>query len=280
MTPMFSMFKKSVLALVFLVGLAACKTSGDLRVGKDPRVNDDPTGIQTLDGPPTPDAVTSGNASKAAKLSQQDLERQLEILQGELENQRFQIEKERQEWQLRNIENEAEKKKLQEALQARAQPVAAPPSAANSESDKNTAELLWNQGVDSVKKNADAEALVSLKSLLANYPKSKRVWGANLTAGMLEYRMKNYKGAAIHFNQAIDMSAKRSVGPSLAWYFQGLSFLKMNKKEDASLFFSELERRFAKTPANAKAKKILAGKAKAPNDLFVDTPNWLDFVGP
>ncbi|MEO5667397.1 MAG: hypothetical protein ABIR96_04995 [Bdellovibrionota bacterium] len=266
--------------LLLMTSLSACKTSGDVKGGKDPRINTDPTGIQTLDAAPskggTPDAIATSTANKSAA----ELERQLEVTQGELENLRFQIEKERQEWQLRNVENETEKKKLQEALSNRAQPAAPGVAEKSGDSDKGTAEALWKQSVESIEKKADAEALVSLKSILSNYPKSKHVWGATLTSGMVEYRMKNYKGAAIHFNQAIDLSSKRSVGPSLAWYFQGLSFHKLGKKEDASLFFGELDRRFNKTPINAKARKIVAGRAKAPSDLFADIPNWLDFVGP
>jgi TolA-binding protein len=269
---------KSMLALLFLT-LTSCKTSGDLKTGKDPRVNDDPSGVRTLDAPPSPGEIaTRSEAPPATQKSAEVLERELEVTQGELENLRHQIEKERQEWQLRQAEIEAEKKKLEEALVSR--PAQSAPVAASGDGDKNTVEALWRQGIESAQKKNDAEALVSLKSLLANYPKSKHVWGATLTAGMLEYRLKNYKVAAIYFNQAIDMTAKRSVGPSLAWYFQGLSFYKMNKKEDAALFFGELDRRFAKTPVNAKARRILAGKAKAPNDLFADIPNWLDFVGP
>ncbi len=267
------------LIALLLVALASCKTSGDIKTGKDPRVSDDPSGVRTLDAPPTPgETSTHSETPPAAQKSAEVLERELEVSQGELENLRHQLERERQEWQLRQTEIEAEKKKLEEALVSR--PAQAAPVVSSSEGDKNTVEALWRQGLESAQKKNDAEALVSLKSLLSNYPKSKHVWGATLTAGMLEYRMKNYKVAAIYFNQAIDLSAKRSVGPSLSWYFQGLSFYKMNKKEDASLFFGELDRRFTKTSVNAKARKILAGKAKAPNDLFADIPNWLDFVGP
>jgi len=265
-------------ALLF-VALSACKTSGDLKSGNDPRVNDDPSGVRTLDAPPGPGEVaTRSEQAPTTQKSAEVLERELEVTQGELENLRHQIERERQEWQLKQSEIEAEKKKLEDALVSR--PAQAAPVASSQEGDKNTVEALWRQGLESAQKKNDAEALVSLRSLLSNYPKSKHVWGATLTAGMLEYRLKNYKVAAIYFNQAIDMTSKRSVGPSLAWYFQGLAFYKMNKKEDASLFFGELDRRFAKTPVNAKARKILAGKAKAPNDLFADIPNWLDFVGP
>jgi TolA-binding protein len=268
---------------LLLLGLDACKTSGDVRVGKNERNDVDPSGIRTLES--APDASGEGRSAPPAAATARDaeaLERQLEATKGELENLRYQIEQERQQWQLRNIENEAEKKRMQEAL-ARVSQAPAPAAGAADVSggdSKNAAELLWKQGLELTQKKSDTEALASMKSLLANYPKSKHGWGANLVAGMLEYRMKNFKGAAIHFNQAIDMSAKRSVGPSLAWYFQGLAFLKMEKKEDAKLFLGELDRKFPKTEANAKAKKILAAKAKAPADLFADVPNWLDFVGP
>lgn len=273
------MFNKKLFFFILLAGVGACKTSGDIRVsGKDSNLPLDPTGIRTLDGPPSEVEGASVRREAVQPMSAEALERQLEVTRGELEELRVQIEKERQEWQLRNTENEAERKKLQEALAQRGGPTATVPEATSG--DKNTATVLWKQGIEFVQKKQDNEALISLKSLLANYPKSEHIWGANLVAGMVEYRLTNYKAAAIHFNQAIDMSAKRSVGPSLAWYFQGLAFLKMKKKEDASLFLGELDRRFNKTAVNAKAKRILAGTKKAPADLFVDVPNWLDFVGP
>ncbi len=259
-----------VVFLSFVLG--GCKTSGDIRQGRDPRLAD-PTGIKTLDGPPG-DEADSAPLPEAAQ-------RQLVAVQGELEDLKFQVERERQEWREKHERLEAENKKLQEALDLRASaPEPAAPGAAAETVDKNSAEGLWKLGVAAVQKKADAEALSTFKALLANYPKSKRVWGATLAAGMLEYRAKNYKGAAIYFNQAIDLSAKRSSGPSLAWYFQGLAILKMGKKEDASLFFDELNRRFPRTAVNQKARAIVSGKAKAPNDLFADVPNWLEFMGP
>ena len=273
------MFNKKLLFLFLLVGVASCKTSGDVRTkGKDSNLPLDPSGVKTLEGPPSEVEGATVRREPVQQMSAEALERQLEVTRGELEELRVQIEKERQEWQLRNVENETERKKLQDALAQRSVPSASAPEP--SSSDKNTATILWKQGIEFVQKKQDNEALVSLKSLLSNYPKSNHVWGANLVAGMIEYRLTNFKAAAIHFNQAIDMGAKRSVGPSLAWYFQGLAFLRMKKKEDASLFLGELDRRFPKTLVNTKAKKILAGKAKAPSDLFVDIPNWLDFVGP
>jgi TolA-binding protein len=266
-------FLYTSLGLTFLA-LGACRTSRDLHEGRAGSRNTDPTGIKTLDAPPA-ESVFQSSGGVAIPES---VQRQLVSAQGELEDLKFQRDLERREWQEKLEKLENENKKLHEALALREE--APPPAPTRPEGGTNTAELLWKQGVDAIQKKNDAAALVAFKSILSNYPKSKRVWGATLCAGMLEYRLKNYTGAAIHFNEAIDLSAKRSVGPSLPWYFQGLSFLKIGKKEDASLFFDELNRRFPRAVVNQKARAVLSGKARLPDDLFADVPNWLDFVSP
>jgi TolA-binding protein len=275
------MQKKYVfLFLSFL--LVGCKTSGDLREGRGVQENVDPVGIRTLDAPPSLQKSDDVIASSQPQ-SVDSLQRQLVVLQGDSENLRYQLEQEREMWRIRFEELEKENKKLSETLAQRAAPVAPAPAkpAASSSGNQDLAEVLWKQAVEAVNKKADAEALVSLKSIIENYPKSRRLWGATLTAGMVEYRLKNFRAAAIHFNNAIDMTAKRSVGVSLPWYFQGLTFLQMKQKADATLFLEELDRKYPRSQANQKAKAILADKSgRLPADPFSDFSNWLDFVKP
>lgn len=266
---------KNLVLASLLAMLASCKTSGDLKSGDDSRGAVDASGVRTLDAPPSSGVGEIAVSNEPA--SGESVQRQLITTQAELEELRMQIERERAEWSARQLAAEENNRKLQEAL---AQRTVAPAPVPVASEDKNTPDLLWNQALEAVQKKNDEEALVALKTLLSTYPKSKRTWGGTIVSGMVEYRMKNYNGAAIHFNQAIDLASKRAVGPSLPWYFQGMAFLKLKKKDDATLFLGELDRRFPKTPANAKAKAVQSGKNRVPNDLFADMPNWLDFVGP
>lgn len=260
---------KSSLILILLL-VISCKTSGDLKVDK-PEV--DPMGIKTLDSPIL--AVPNDEMDSAPSGSIETLKRNLVVTQGELENLRYQMDFEKEASRARIAALEEENRKLTEALSA--SPAARNPVvAANSGEAQAAIELLWKQVVDGVKSGDQASALGAAKSIINNYPQSKRIWSASLVAGMLEYNAKNYKEAAIYFNSGIDMTAKRSVGVSLPWYFQGLSFMQLNKKEDAALFLGELQRKYPQSVAARKAKNLKT----PPADLFKDVPNWLDFTGP
>jgi TolA-binding protein len=259
-------------AFIALLFLAGCKTSGQLRgSGSSSSQNAlDPTGIKTLDAPPGLDGVEEAFSGE----SPEALRRQLVVTQGELENLRYTLDQERETSRRRIALLEEENRKLTAALSAIPQKTSTHMS--SGDAPKDTVELLWKQVVEGVKSRSYSEALVAAKSIVDTYPKSKRLWGATLVAGMLEYQMKNYKEAAIHFNNAIDMTAKRTNGVSLPWYFQGLTFMRLNKKEDAALFLGELQRKYPTSQMARKAKGLKA----APDDLFADVPNWLDFTAP
>lgn len=261
--------KHSLYLLTLL--LVSCKTSGDLKGGKSTQNALDPTGIKTLEGPPA-DSVEGTSGEDAPAASGDGLRRQLVVAQGEVENLRHLLDGERQAWQVRFSSLEDENRKLTEALNAA--PLSKAAVASSGAVQNDTVELLWKQVVSGISKKADNEAFGAAKSIVDSYPKSKRLWGATLAAGMLEYRLGNFKEAAIHFNNAIDMTGKRSVGVSLPWYFQGLVFMQLKKKEDASLFLGELQRKY---PGSLVARKARSLK-KAPADLFADVPNWLDFT--
>jgi len=188
-----------------------------------------------------------------------------------------------QQQNLRNQEDtksiREENERLKEALNQLQQGAQVPAAAKISKNSGNVVESLWQQGVSLIKSGKDGEALVAMNTIIDSYPKSKRVWGATITSGMIQYRMKKYKEAALRFNEAIDLTAKRSRGVSLPWYFQGMTFYQLGKKEDAELFWGELDRKY---PGSLVNKKLAAMKKRKtmrlPSDPFEDVPNWEDFT--
>ncbi len=262
--------------LILLV-LTSCKTSRDIKDDRPTSSALDSSGIKTLDAPP---ASELGGGTPAQRASVEELQMKLAVSHGEVENLRYQLQQQslKEQESLKDIK--AENERLKEALntlQSRAAvPAVASPTAS---SGGNVVDSLWAQGISLIKQGKDGAALVAMTTILDSYPKSNHVWGATLTSGMIQYRMKKFKGAALRFNEAIDLSAKRSRGVSLPWYFQGLTFYQLGKKEDAELFWDELNRKYPGSLVNKKLQALKKrGKFKLPDDPFEDIPTWEAFV--
>ena len=93
-------------------------------------------------------------------------------------------------------------------------------------------------------------------------------------AGFARYRLKEYKEAAVIFNQAIDRYAKRPE-LSLAWFGGGSALAALGQKEDSRLFFQEVVNRYPKSLEAGNARLILARKKKVPLDLAAAFPKWV-----
>jgi TolA-binding protein len=258
-----------LLGFSILLGLSACKTSGDL---KGPAY-DDPTQVQTIDAP------EDGDPSENAPLPRnvENLRRQLEITRGELENLKYASSQELQQLRLQNTQLQDDNRKLSEEIiryRSGQQQAAAPAPAAG----PGGADLLWKSGLAGLNQGKIQEALNSFQSLLSSYPKDKHAFGATLLSGMAQYRLGDHKSAALSFNQAIDRAPARGVGPAVAWFGQGAAFNKLGQADDAKLFFEETVRRYPQSQAAVLARPILARKAKAPDDLFQVFPRWPTYV--
>lgn len=247
---------------LMIVSLASCVTSSQL-AQKDTYV--DPTNVRTVDAP-------------AASANNDAISRELDIVRGQLEDAQHQV-------QLLETEN---RRLGEELAKAKAPPPAAPaasagvPPALGSDgpaagSQKTGAPLLWELAQKDLADGRSKEALGAFQEILSSYPKDARVLHSSLAAAMLQYRLENYKDAALAFNQFIDKNPRRTEA-AIAWFGQGAAFNRMGQREDAKLFYEETVKRFPKSEAAAEAKRFMGrrGTAGAPKDLFSVFPKWAE----
>jgi len=150
--------------------------------------------------------------------------------------------------------------------------VPTPPPALSAGGGKGGASL-WDLAMKDLRDNKLNEALINFEELARSYPKDTRHFHALIGAGYIHYKLKQYKEAAVVFNQAIDKHTKHaSLGQ--AWFGGGASLAQMGQLEDSKLFFSEVVKRFPKSPEASVAKAIMAKKRKVPADLLVLFPAW------
>jgi TolA-binding protein len=239
----------------------------------------DDDGIKTLEAPPS--LISEESSTPVERVD--DLQRQLVVARGEVENLRYQLQqsalKQSEEMEALRAENEKLKEALNELGKKKAQQPKAQKLTATGGSSVDA--QLWNQTKESIASGNYKEAYVTASSIRETYSKSKYFWGATLVSGMILYQNEQYKEAALIFDEAIDLASRRKRGVSLPWYFQGLNFHQLGKAEDAQLFWDELTRRYPRATvsrnlANLKKKKPF----QAPKDLFKHLPNWEVFLRP
>jgi TolA-binding protein len=248
------------LALLSAVCLfSACKTSGDVRQGGvSLPTADDPSGAKTLDG----DAPSAPPSAEA-------LQRQLAVLQGELEEVRVQARLSDEKTRARISELESENAKLKDELSKKGTVPSVPPALAGGKG----ASSLWELAISDLRANKLDEALVNFEEIGRSYPKDSKNFLALVGAGFIHHKQKRFKEAAVVFNQAIDKHPKHAQ-LSLAWFGGGASLAQLGQLEDSKLFFQEVTKRFPKSAEAREAKAILAKKKKVPADLFATFPTW------
>lgn len=246
-------FVGSVIAGLSLLG--SCKTSSDLARARG-REFVDPTNVVTSE--------STVNVSQTSAQSE-DLERQIEILKGQLEEEKLSA--------ARN--QEILNAKIQElqgvnaALVAQLGNVKAPePSLSGAgETGAQGAEKLWNLAMEDLAQGKFEVALSGVSEIAKTYPKDKLVFDALMMKGLLHYKLTQFNEAALSFNQVIDRFPKRK-SIALAWFGQGASFAQMKRPDDSKIFFEELVRKYPQSPEAKRAEKILTKKEKVPADLL------------
>jgi TolA-binding protein len=251
--------------------LASCTTSLSMQ-GK-PESTDN---VKTLKSAPSGKPTTAPVDLPAEKATDEDAQRQIDQLKGELESLKFQSEQKEKDLQAQIALLVSENGKLKEELVAATKN--APKPETTGKSSEETAKLLWDSGVAAVMKNDKSRAADSFKSLVDSYPKNEHAHSAMVGLGMINYAQQDYKEAALRFNAAIEKYPKKRNGVSLVEFGLAVSVHQLGDKDNAKLFFEELIRKYPKSPAALQAKQILAKKAKVPEDLFQIFPNWLDMI--
>lgn len=257
-------FQCTVRAGIFfiLIVLAGCKTSQ--QVVRDKNVFKDPTGVKTV-GEVTPESVVES-----------ELRRDLDVTKGELENLRFQYQKdvEALQSQVKNLELEKEKL-LAELNQAGS---SAPTHIAgvvteDKGTDSDGAGRLWNLAMADLKQEKYMEAMNIFKDFAKMYPKSPRAPYAVLGLGLIQYKLGKYKEAALSFNELIDLNSKKGFS-ALAWLGQGCVFAMLKQNEDARLFLNEVKVKFPRGAEAKLADQLIKKQKKVPLDLLPLFPSW------
>jgi len=245
--------------------LPACKTTRELH--GQTRDDSDPTNVVT-ETEQAPAAVPGATAGRL-----DDVQRELTVTQGELENVRVLSQREKEALNARITGLEAENAVLKadlEKLKNPAQSVEPAP-----EVHKKTAATLWESARRGLKEGKVQDSLAPLLDLAKRFPKDARAPVALVLAGMAHYRLGEPKDAAVVFNQAIDKFPKRKE-TGLAWFGQAASLGKMGNDEDARLFFEEVLKRYPKSTEAREARRLLGKKkAKMPADLFAVFSPWV-----
>ncbi len=265
---------KTLVAFASLSAFVGCTTSLDVagkggapRSASKRRANapsyEDPTGVKTVDAP---------DGAKVESASAEALQRQVAILQGELEDAKVQGKLIEEQMQARVRALELEKTQLIAELEkARTQ---APAPALLPETGPKGAEALWELGLADVKAGRFEAALGPFGEITKSYGKDPRHPFAILGVGFAHYRLKQFKDAAVVFNQFIDKHPKHP-SASLAWFGGGASLSQLGQADDAKLFFDEVVKRYPKSAEAREAKVLLAAKRKKPAaDLFALFPAW------
>lgn len=284
------------LFLLSLLTLSACKTSKDIKEDRDSSaapesMNDlggvvDSAGVRTLDAPPevivTEQAVSDKQAAAPARpVDKIQINQDLMIARGEIENLQFQIQQRELQHaeELKKIQEENER--LKEALNTLGQKKEAAAPVAQTSSKGGMDEQLWNKARAAIEEKNYDTATTAVLSIRQTYKSSKYFWGATLAYGMLLYEASKLKEAALIFDEAIDLSSRRKRGVSLPWYFQGLTFYRLGQKQDAELFWEELTRRYPKANVSVKLASLKKKKDfQAPKNPFTHLPNWEIFAKP
>lgn len=267
-----------------LICMAACRTSQDL--SRTRAENYDPAEVTTIENPvltrPAPVAVSSAAAAPQTAaptpapeiLSTESLQREVAIQQGELEDLRNSIQKERETLNARIAQLEQENLLLKAEVEKNKATEA--PAAAEAEplvDKKMTADKLWELARRELRSGEMNGALPYLETFIKKFPQHPRALPALLLYGMAQYRLEKFRDAAFTFNQALDKYPKKP-DIALAWLGQGASFLHMNQREDSKLFFEEVIKLYPKSPEAREARVLLKKKSKAPADLFAVFSVW------
>lgn len=246
-----------IVAIVLL--LNACKTSGDLRLEK---MNQDPAEVKTVSNPrlnPSPSPQAPGASPVVPVNVNEDLARQVEVLKGQLQEQQYLKEQEKQSYESRLASLEKEKALLLEEISVLK-------GTATAEQSKG-GDLLWETAQKDLKQKNYPAAVNSLKEFLENFPQDARKDEALISKAQAEYASGQFKSALVTFGAYLDKFPKGK-GQAMAWLGQGASLVRLKQKKDAKLFFEQCVELFPKSKEAKIAKKLLKNPNAVPPTLF------------
>lgn len=256
------LMRTSLFLLIGLVSFSACKTSGDLARNRGSEFVD-PTAVVTADS-------AGGGQTGGASGDTEELQRQIEALKGQIEEEKVASQRAQEILSLKVNELQEVNGVLAAQLAAikagqTPEPVAGGADASGA--SLQGAEKLWKLAEQDLNQGKHESALKIVSDLVKTYPKDKLVFQALMLKGVLHYKLTQFSDAALAFNQVIDKFPKKKTLP-MAWFGQGAAFAQMKRPEDSKIFFDELIRKFPQSTEAKKAVRIVAKKEKVPADLL------------
>lgn len=248
---------KSLFLTAFLV--AGCKTSGDLRAEK---MSKDPGEIRTIGEPvqQTKARETHAPQAQSSQVGDEDMARQIEVLKGQLQEKDYLHQQEKTQWENRIQALEAERSRLLEEVQI-LQGTA--PATASKGGD-----LLWEAAQRDIKNRKYAEAAVSLKDFINNFPNDPRVEDAQILKGQSEYASDQFKATMVTFGAYLDKYPKGK-GRAMAWLGQGAALIRMKQKKDSKLFLEQCVSLHPKSKEARLARRLLKTPNYVPPEIFL-----------
>lgn len=249
---------KALFYLFIFVLMGACKTSGDLHS----EGNNDPGHIRTVVNPVYANAQPRDPA---------ELEKELAITRGQLEEVKYTSELEKRELLERISKLEESNAQLIQELEKLQWSGFAANTGTGDSAD--SAELMWKKAVENLETKNYDRAYSLFDAFVKTHPKDKGTFYAKIAMAMIQYNQGKFRQSLISFNKVIDNYNKHE-RISLAWFGQGVAFAKNGQSNDAKLFFEETTRISPKSTEAKISKSLLSKKVKPPEDIFSAVSDW------
>lgn len=135
-------------------------------------------------------------------------------------------------------------------------PISTPSSSPAKPNTTDTAQALYDLGINNFNSRSYANALNSFSDFTQVYPNHKLVSNAWFWQGESNYQMKNYAAAALAYEKVIT-SFPNSIKAPAAYLKQGMSFLALKRNDVAKERLDHLVATYPKAPEAKRARQVL-----------------------
>lgn len=135
-------------------------------------------------------------------------------------------------------------------------PVAAPTNQNNSAKTADTAQALYDSGINNFNNRDYQKGLNAFKDFTTVYPNHKLVSNAWFWQGECQYQLKNYAGAALAYENVISKFPNSNKTPA-SYLKQAMCFMELKKNDAAKQRLNELVTIYPKAAESKRAQSIL-----------------------
>lgn len=135
-------------------------------------------------------------------------------------------------------------------------PVVAPTNQNNPAKTADTAQALYDSGINSFNNRDYQKGLNAFKDFTTVYPNHKLVSNAWFWQGECQYQLKNYAGAALAYESVISKFPNSNKTPA-SYLKQAMCFMELKKNDAAKQRLNELVTIYPKAAESKRAQSIL-----------------------